>query len=104
MIIFVYFESNNRQYFFGEIFFFKIITSTPWKIFQINLDNEVVGIITRKDLAAPMSSTGINMKVKTAKKTTVLKGQQLKTAKTASRRGRGEAGQNTDLPYEELRT
>ena len=67
-----------------------------------------MGMITRKDLAAPITSTGINLKIKTSKKTTVLKGQQLKPAKrrlaSGPVRGQSLAHQESDVAYEELRS
>lgn len=38
-------------------------------------------MITRKDLAAPIAETTIRLKIKTAKKTIVLKGEQLRPRK-----------------------
>ena len=71
---------------------------------QINLDNEFVGIVTRKDLAAPITSTGMNLKIQTSKRSTVLKGVQPTPVKKTSR-GENEAiGQESDVPYEELRS
>ena len=65
-------------------------------------------MITRKDLAAPITSTGIKLKIKTSKKTTVLRGQQLKPTKrrTASGpvRGQSLSHQESDLAYQELRS
>jgi len=49
--------------------------------FKINLDNEVVGMITRKDLAAPIAETTLRLKIETSKKSIVLKGEQLKPKK-----------------------
>ena len=40
---------------------------------QINYDNEVVGMITRKDLAAPINIIPWSKKLDIAKKTTVIK-------------------------------
>jgi hypothetical protein len=70
----------------------------------VNLDNEVVGIITRKDIAAPIASTSINLKIKTAKKSTVLKGQQLKVNKRRGTAALSRNDEGSDLPYEELRS
>jgi hypothetical protein len=38
-------------------------------------------MITRKDLAAPIAVTTLGLKIKTAKKTIVVKGEQLKPQK-----------------------
>jgi hypothetical protein len=70
----------------------------------VNLDNEVVGIITRKDLAAPIASTKLNLEIQTSKRSMVMKGRQLKPAKKSRRADQGPAGQESGIVYEELRS
>jgi hypothetical protein len=70
--------------------------------FQINLDNEVVGMVTRKDLAAPIASTSIGLKIKTSKRSTVLKGQQLTPKKRSSVASATLREDVAEVPYERM--